>query len=263
MRLRVWGRAAIALAALVGTSSATFAQERSPLPLTHADALLEEGRWAEAEAMFYAQSERASRDPVARAALGKFIAMKGAVRPGMVLIEEARQFGLDGPTARELLRPLRAILDWRAAAGDLKTDSTLSVRVPSEGNVLFRIPLPRTSADGRVSKEPIDAGEMVWHDVVDRGIGLDSLAERGSPIGLEIFEALVPSLNTSTNRLTLHANSRSALSTTGRRFQVLRSQREVLVLVGDRRVLPLVEALRELSPSWWQLDLPHGLLVVR
>jgi hypothetical protein len=261
VRLRRWSRAAIALAALVGTSSATLAQERSPLPLTRADALLEEGRWAEAEAMFYAQSERATRDPIARAALGKFIAMKGAVRPGMVLIEEAQQFGLDAPTARELLRPLRAILDWRAAAVALKKDSTLTVRVPSEGSALFQMPLAR--AEGRVTKEPRDAMDIVWHDVVDRGIGLDSLAERGSPMGIEIFEALVPSVNMRTNRLTLYANSRSALSATGRRFQVLRTQREVLVLVGDRRVLPLVEALRELAPSWWQLDLPHGLLVVR
>jgi len=262
VRTRRWGRAAIALAALVVTSSAALAQDRATLPLTRADALLDEGRWAEAEALFYAQSERASRDPVARAALGRFIAMKGAVRPGMVLIEEARQFGLDPATARELLAPLRAILDWRAAAVALKKDSTLIVRVPSDGNVLFQVPLPRTGG-GRVTKDPRAMSEMVWHDVVDRGIGLDSLAERGSPMGFEIFEALVPSVNMRTNRLTLYANSRSALSTTGRRYQVLRSSREVLVLVGDRRVLPLVEALRELSPSWWQLDLPHGLLVVR
>ncbi|MDB4892222.1 MAG: hypothetical protein JWL61_4077 [Gemmatimonadetes bacterium] len=240
----------------------TLAQERA-LPLTRADALLEEGRWAEAEAAFYAQSEQSPRDPVARAALGRFIAMKGAVRPGMVLIEEARQFGLDPATTRGLLAPLRAILDWRAAASELKKDSTLTVRVPSEGSALFQMPLPRTGADGRVTKEPSSATDIVWHDVVDRAVGLDSLAARGNPMGIEIFEALVPSLNTRTNKLTLHSNSRSALSATGRRFQVLRSTREVLVLVGENRVLPLVEALRELSPSWWQLDLPHGLLVVR
>jgi hypothetical protein len=263
VRLRTWSRAAIALAALVGTSSIAFAQGRSPLPLTRADALLEEGRWAEAEALFYAQSEGATRDPVARAALGKFIAMKGAVRAGMVLIEEARQFGLDAATARELLVPLRAILSWRAAATELRKDSTLTVRTPSSGNALFRMPLPRTDRSGRPYAEFGDAKEVVWYDVVDRGVGLDSLKARGRPMGIEIFEQLVPSLNTRTNQLTLHANSRSALSATGQRYQVLRTQREVLVLVSERRVLPLVEALRELSPSWWQLDLPHGLLVVR
>jgi hypothetical protein len=239
------------------------AQERSPLPVTRADELLDEGRWTEAEAMFYSQSERSSRDPIARAALGRFIAMKGAVRPGMVLIDEARQFGLDAATARELIAPLRAILDWRAAAEELKKDSTLTVRVPSEGLAIFQIPLPRTDADGQPITETGEAREIVWHDVVDRAIGLDSLASPGQPMGIEIFEAMVPSLNTKTNKLTLHANSRSALSATGKRYQVLRTTREVRVLVGDRRVLPLVDALRELSPSWWQLDLLHGLLVVR
>lgn len=263
MRRRAWSRAAIALAALVCTPAAARAQERAPLPLTRADALLEEGRWAEAEAAFYAQSERSPRDPLARAALGRFIAMKGAVRPGIVLIEEARQFGLDAATARELLVPLRAIIEWRTAAAELKKDSTLTVRVPDEGSALFQVPLPRTNAGGRAIVQAGDTKAMVWHDVVDRGVGLDSLAAPGNPMGIEIFEGLVPSLDVRTGKLTLHANSRSALSATGRRYQVLRSPREVLVLVGDRRVLPLVEALRELSPSWWQLDLPHGLLVVR
>jgi hypothetical protein len=227
--------------------------------MTRADALLEEGRWSEAEALFYSQAERASRDPVARAALGRFVAMKGAVRPGMVLIEEARQFGLDPVTARALIAPLRAILEWRAAAGEMTTDSTLTVRVPLNGDALFRIALPRTDSRGRVRP----SGDIVWHDVVDRGIGLDSLGARGRPMGIEIFEALIPSLDMRTGKLTLHANSRSALSATGQRYPVLRSQREVLVLVADRRALPFADAIRELSPSWWQLDLVHGLLVVR
>jgi len=260
--VRGWSRAAIAFAALVGTSSVSLAQpraqSRATLPMTRADALLEEGRWTEAEALFYSQAERATRDPVARAALGRFVAMKGAVRPGMVLIEEARQFGLDPVTARAMIAPLRAILDWRAAAGEMTKDSTLAVRVPLEGDALFRIALPRTDSRGVSTSR-----DVVWHDVVDRGIGLDSLLTRGRPMGIEIFEALIPSLDMRTGKLTLHANSRSALSATGQRYPVLRSQREVLVLVADRRALPLADAIRELSPSWWQLDLVHGLLVVR
>ena len=121
--------AAIAVAAMICVAPRVHAQQRHPLPLTRADELLDEGRWSEAEALFYQQSEGSPRDPLARAALGRFIAMKGAVRPGIVLIEEARQFGLDAATARELLAPLRAILDWRAAAAELKKDSTLTVRV--------------------------------------------------------------------------------------------------------------------------------------
>jgi hypothetical protein len=244
-------------------AQASRAQERPSLPLTRADELIDEGRWAEAEAMFYAQSERASRDPLARAALGRFIAMKGAVRPGLVLIDEARQFGLDPVLARELMAPLRAILEWRSAAAELKKDSTITVRVPTQGMALLQIPLPRTNSEGRTVIEPGAVTEIVWHDVVDRAVGLDSLSAPGRPMGIEIFEALVPSLNTRTNQLTLHANSRSALAATGKRYQVLRTPREVRVLVDEGRVLPLVEALRELAPSWWQLDLVHGLLVVR
>jgi len=43
----------------------------------------------------------------------------------------------------------------------------------------------------------------------------------------------------------------------------LRDERKILVLVGPGRVLPIATALRELDARWWQLDLPHGLLVVR
>ena len=255
--------AALAVAALICVAPRAHAQQRHALPLTRADELLDEGRWSEAEALFYQQSENSPRDPIARAALGRFIAMKGAVRPGIVLIEEARQFGLDPAIARELLAPLRAILEWRTAAADFKRDSTVAVRVPPQGTAIFQIPLPRTDADGRTIREQGDVIEIVWHDVVDRAIGLDSLSSRSQPIGIEVFEALVPSLNTRTNQLTLHANSRSALSATGRRYQVLRTLWGVRVLVGEGRVLPLVDALRELSPAWWQLDLMHGLLVAR
>lgn len=263
MRLSTGTFAAIAFAATICVAPRLQAQQRHPLPVTRADELLDEGRWSEAEALFYQQSEGSPRDPIARAALGRFIAMKGAVRPGIVLIEEARQFGLDAATARELLAPLRAILEWRTAAAELKRDSTLTVRVPRQAAAIFQIPLPRTDADGRPIREQGDVSETVWYDVVDRTIGLDSLSVRSQPIGIEVFEALVPSLNTRTNQLTLHANSRSALSATGRRYQLLRTTREVRVLVGEGRVLPLVDALRELSPSWWQLDLVHGLLVAR
>lgn len=266
MRVRLCQRASLVLvAAALWTTRASYAQERSlpSLPPTRADMLLEEGRWAEAEAAFYAQSEHAPRDPLARAALGRFIAMKGAIRPGIVLIDEARQFGLDPAVARELIAPLRAILEWRNAAAGYRRDSALTVRAASRANALFQIPLPRTGADGRPSTERGDVREVVWHDVVDRQIGLDSLGARGRPIGIEVFEALAPSLDRRNSELTLHANPRSALSAMGRRYQVLRMPRGVRVLMGERRTLPLVEALRELEPRWWQLDLVHGLLVVR
>jgi hypothetical protein len=238
------------------------AQGRPHLPRTRADSLLDEGRWAEAEAAFYQQSSIAPRDPVARAALGRFIAMKGAVKPGMVLIAEARKFGLDRRIASAMQMPWSAILQWRAEAAELQKDSVLEARTPSHSRALFQVALPRTDLAGRpvVSSS---VNEVIWYDVVDREVGLDSLNTPERPIGIEVFEALSPSVDVREGEVTLHANPRSALSATGRRYQVLRTSREVRVLIGDRRVVTLPAALRELKPKWWQLDLPHGILVVR
>lgn len=248
---------------LCTTVASVGAQSRSKpvLPMTHADSLLDEGRWAEAEAAFYQQSEVAPRDPVARAALGRFIAMKGAVRPGLVLIAEARKFGLDRRITNELVAPLSAILQWRTEAV-LRTDSTLEVRRANDARSLFQVALPRTDAEGRPLNET-GALQVIWYDVVDRQIGLDSLNAPSRPIGIEVLEALAPSIDLRTDELTLHANARSALTATGRRFQVLRTPSEVRVLIGDRRVLPLAAALRELKPKWWQIDLAHGILIIR
>jgi hypothetical protein len=243
----------------VGIAASARGQSLRP---SRADSLLDEGRWTEAEALLYSQSQRAPRDPVKRAALGRFIAMKGAVRTGMVLIEEAQRFGLDEDVTRSLVLPLRAVIEWRAAASTLTRDSTVAVRPPSNGDALFQLALPRTDSAGKAI-DANDVSEVVWHDVVDRGVGLDSLRTSGRPIGIEVFEAFVPSVDVRSQELTLHTNQRSALSATGRRYSVLRTAAGVRVLVGDHRVLSLPAALRALSPSWWQLDLVHGILVVR
>lgn len=248
---------------LLCAPGATRAQSRATLPLTPADWMIDEGRWTEAEALFYLQSERSPRNAVLRASLGRFLASKGAVVPGIVLIEEARQFGLDASIADDLLKPLRAVEQWRLAATTLKRDSTFVVRASGDSSGVFQLRLPRTTRAGRPIVTIDGASDYVWHDVVDRSIGLDSVASGTLPIGLEVFEAFVPSLNTKTNELTLHTNARSALAATGKRYQVLRSQGGVRVLVGERRMLRLADALRELNPVWWQLDLAHGLLVVR
>ena len=256
---KVMRLASVVLLACVPVAS----QAQRTLPVTRADVLLQEGRWTEAESMFYAQSERAPRDPVSRAALGRYLAMKGAIRPGIVLIDEARQFGLDAALARDLAAPLRVILEWRTAARDLRADSTVSVRTSSDSTVLFRIAFPRAGSVPRATKDPTAEAEVVWHDVVDRQVGLDSLSSRGSPIGIEVFEGLVPSVEVRERTVTLHANPRSALSATGRRYKVLRTSRGVWVLTGEMHAVRLAAALRELEPTWWQLDLLNGLLVVR
>ena len=63
--------------------------------------------------------------------------------------------------------------------------------------------------------------------------------------------------------MTLHADPKAVLAANGERYRVLRDTREVRVLMTSGRTLSLPAALTELAPSWWQLDLLHGWLVVR
>lgn len=244
-----------ACVALIICSPATFAQRgAAPLPATRADTLLQAGRWAEAEDLLYAAARADSRDPVARAALGRYLAMKGAILPGMTLISEAEKFGLDAATTNAMLAPWRAVQRWRGVL-HVAHDSAVVVEPTTDTTVLFRLPLP--GADTRGAHSP-----QQWLNVVPRIIGIDSVS-RPARFGAEVVEQLVPSYDLDFHELTLHADPRSALRAIGQRYRVLRSPTEINVLVGPGRVLPLTAALRELDAHWWQLDLPHGLLVVR
>jgi hypothetical protein len=252
---------AVALGLAAALPAAAAAQwARSPLPRSRADVLLDAGLWPQAEEAYYAQSRLRPRAPEPRAALGRYLAMKGAVMPGVVLIEEALRFGLDSAVARRLLRPWREVLEWRRIA-TIRADSTLVVRPPRDSTALFQLPLPPRAADGRAASG--DYRDTVWADVVPRLIGSDSLYSRSPRIGIELIEQLVPSYDRSTRRLTLHADARSALRATGDRYPLLRDARDVRVLMTSGRTLSLPAALSELAPRWWQVDLVHGLLLVR
>lgn len=243
---------AVVLASLALQARPSHAQD-GVLPRSESDALLDAGRWAEAEDMLYAAVRPRPRDPIARARLGRYLAMKGALRPGLVLIEEAAEFGLPPSTTRALAVPIRALIEWREQGTFVERDSTVVVRPTSTPGALLRLPVTRAG----------HARDTVWADLVPRAIGRDSVSEPSPRVGLETIEALVPSFDVANHLLRLHADPRAPLSAVGRRYPVLRSGRDVRVLVAPGRVRPLADALRELTPRWWQLDLPHGLLVVR
>lgn len=226
---------------------------RAAVPFTPADALVDAGRWSEAEDAFYAQSRLHPREPVARAALGRYLAMKGALVPGTILIEEAQKFGLDAAVARALLAPWRSVQRWRGTLR-LPLDSAITTEPPGESVALFRIPLPATLARRGAPRQ--------WIDVVPRIIGMDSVAAR-SRLGSELVEQLVPSYDVPSHQVTFHADPRSALSAIGHRYPVLRDEHDIRVLVAPGRVLSLAPALRELDARWWQLDVAHGFVVVR
>jgi hypothetical protein len=71
-----------------------------------ADSLLAEGKLAAAESSYYAEARAQPRNPTVRAALGKFLAARGGVRAGAVLVDEARFFGGDSSALARVLVPL-------------------------------------------------------------------------------------------------------------------------------------------------------------
>jgi hypothetical protein len=103
----------IAVACLaIAASTATHAQS-----IHTADSLLERGRLERAESLYYAAARAKPRDPVAREALGRFLAARGAQRVAVTLFEEALQFGGDPATVSANLAPLYLDLgDYRALA---------------------------------------------------------------------------------------------------------------------------------------------------
>jgi hypothetical protein len=102
--------------ALVGTVLVAM-PARAQWAVAQADSLLESGRVAAAETLYYAASSAHPRDPFARAALGRYLAARGALRIGAVLLEEARLFGGDtAGIARSLVPIYGSLGDYRALA---------------------------------------------------------------------------------------------------------------------------------------------------
>jgi hypothetical protein len=182
------------------------------------------------------------------------------VLPGTVLIEEAMQFGLDSALGLRLLRPWRSVLAYRSMSA-LQMDSVIRARPPLDPSSLFRISIPGNVFNPM--RDDARSNTRLWMDVVPRQIGVDSVASDTPRLGIETLEAFVPSYDTVSKRIILHADSRSAMRAEGERYRVLRDEREVRVLMTSGRTLSLPAALAELAPRWWQLDLVHGWLVVR
>lgn len=80
-----------------------------------ADLAIAQGRLEEAERALYAASSRAAHEPSARGALGMFLASRGRLKVGAVLLEEARAFGGDATVIDARLARIYAwIGDWAA-----------------------------------------------------------------------------------------------------------------------------------------------------
>jgi hypothetical protein len=84
---------------------------------SRADSLLEAGSIAAAESLYYRAVSARPRDPQARRALGRYLASRGSLRVGAVLLEEARQFGGDSRAIAADLAPIYSALgEYRSLA---------------------------------------------------------------------------------------------------------------------------------------------------
>ena len=94
--------------------AASLATAQAPA-LQTADSLMRTGQVFRAESLFYLAVRRSPRDPDARLALGRYLAARGALKVGAVLMEEARFFGGDAAqVAREIAPIYMRLHDFRA-----------------------------------------------------------------------------------------------------------------------------------------------------
>jgi hypothetical protein len=92
--------------------------------------------------MLYAGVRARPRDPIARARLGRYLAMKGALRPGSCSWRKRESSAAvdHGARARDADPQL---LDWRERVASSARDSTIFVRPPAGAGALMRLPLER------------------------------------------------------------------------------------------------------------------------
>ncbi|HWJ22854.1 MAG TPA: hypothetical protein VNS52_10930 [Gemmatimonadaceae bacterium] len=134
------------------------------------DSLLRRGRIFAAESAYYDAARHAPRDPSARLALGRYLAARGALRIGAVLMEEARFFGGDTKAIGTELAPVYARLgDYRSLAALPGTPLTATERARAEW-LRDHAPEARGSDSATVAYAP-DAGGAGALGRVTLGLG--------------------------------------------------------------------------------------------
>jgi hypothetical protein len=157
-------RAALGIsAAAILAGSSALAQQRSSI-VSQADSAYSAGNIALADSLYYIAVRYWPRDPIARRALGNFLAAQGKAKPASILLEEARMFGGDPATIGTDLAPLYERLgEWRAlltlpgsplSMAELRRAAWLSEHpfaVISEGGAATIIGKPKADTIARVA----------------------------------------------------------------------------------------------------------------
>ncbi|MDQ6829319.1 MAG: hypothetical protein M3081_10680 [Gemmatimonadota bacterium] len=117
-RSRNWRTSSLGFAALLaGTALADVGVARAQL--ARGDTLIQLGRIAAAESLYYETVRAHPRDPTARLTLGWYLASRGRLRIAATLMEEARFFGSDPALVAEQLIPVYTRLGEYNALSDL------------------------------------------------------------------------------------------------------------------------------------------------
>ena len=105
------------VAGLVMAMAAALPAQGTDQMITRADSMLSWGQVFSAESLYYRAASMEPRNPAARLALGRYLAARGVLRVGAVLMEEALYFGGNADTVARHLAPVYAALgDWRTLA---------------------------------------------------------------------------------------------------------------------------------------------------
>jgi len=209
------------------------------------DSLLALGRVGEAESAFYAAVRSNPRDPAARLSLGRFLASRGAVRVGTVLMEEARQFGADSAAIAALLAP------WYVRLGDYKALGELRHFQPSEAERLRLSWLQNNPTSVRLR----DSTVTLRYRAAPRGPGVGTVllrvgrTELAAAIDPGVSGVVLPSTVRSAVTVFDGANGTTAAATFTVGAQAFENVPATLTLSGDAALIGL-DLLAPYSPTF-------------
>lgn len=162
----------VALLGCIAAASVLPARAESQELLARADTLLTVGRVFAAESIYYYMVRRDPRNPAARLALGEYLAERGALKVGAVLMEEARYFGGDPATVARSLAPVYEKLgDYRSLAALPGSPLTYAERRRAEW--LRDHPPAVTGPDSAIAPYEVNDTHLLGEVMI--GIGGDSV----------------------------------------------------------------------------------------
>jgi hypothetical protein len=157
--------------------AAQLGAQKIPAPVASAaDVAIATGRLEDAEQLLFAASSRATHEPSARGALGMYLASRGRLRIGTVLLEEARQFGAD---PQEIDARLARIYPWLGDWAAFAALKHYAISGPEHDRARWLATHAMTVGGADSLVVPIDPNDMY-------GLGRITLLFQGAPMQVDI-----------------------------------------------------------------------------